>query len=172
MLHYFLNRDISFECPPEILDDAKRLESMRQILGNHSIHLGLDGKVKIEVRPFPDGFLAVNFFGLRRGSWLPLRRQTIAVSEESASSGWRMTEENYKFVGDLPGFRSLDLPAPQQPENVPWSAIIQFFTWPGDEEFEQFTEGLDTTHCYIAQAWYERFIFGPPEDASPVNRCY
>ena len=172
MLHYCLNTDVSFKCPREVLEDTERLFNLRRTLGKKGEYLGFDGKVKFKVKPLYDRLLMVDLFGWRKDRWLPLRTQTVAVTEEVADIAWETMEEFFKNVSDLPLFRSLDLPAPHQPEKTPWSASILLFKILDDAEHKQLSEHLDTLQCYIAQAWYERVVFGPPESVDLANRCY
>ncbi|MEW4564877.1 hypothetical protein AB1K70_20245 [Bremerella sp. JC770] len=174
MLHYCLNNGISFEFPREVLvqEDAERLHKLRRSLGHADEYPFLDGKVKIEVRPQFDADLTVNFLGYVKDKWFPIRTQVVAATEEFADISWGFVESVYKGIGDLPGFRSLDLPAPQRPANAPWSATIRYFQLFDDSEHERLSGDLDVLQCYIAQAWYERVVFGPPENVGPTNRCY
>lgn len=74
----------------------------------------------------------------------------VAPNDEVAADLWPNLESLYLRIGDLPGIRSADLPAPRRPTSTPWCASIKMEMVPDEEEWLDYFE-----RCF-AWAWIER----------------
>lgn len=170
MLHYYVSTESSYDWCRENFEDLERLESLKRSLGKPAEYLAVDGKVKIEVKPTLDAILIVNFYGLgSEGRWFIWRSLTVAATEMVADLCWKRVEETYMMISDQPLYRSMDLPLPKQPKSLPWATTISLLNLFNEDEKDEMENYATLMTHYIAQAWYERVVFGPPESVDPAN---